>query len=76
MMNILIKSIIEFLIERSKNYINMALFINDNKSFTFEGLKFYLFYVSGSKTYGDKLFDKNIFSVVQEFRIDLNTMAI
>ena len=62
----LIKEIVVFLVERIKNYRNMALFINDNKSITFEGLKFYLFYTSGSEMHEDKLFDQNIFSVVQE----------
>jgi len=59
-------NLVIFLSERIKNYRNMALFINDNKSVTFEGLKFYLFYASGSELYEDRLFDQNIFSVVQE----------
>lgn len=62
----LIKAFIEMLTARIKNYRNMALFINANQSITFEGLKFYIFYVSGSQTSEDKLFDQNIFSVVQE----------
>ncbi len=64
----LMSAIVAFLSERLKNYRNMALFINDNKSVTFEGLKLYLFYVSGtgqSET-EDSLFEQNIFSVVQE----------
>ena len=62
----LIKAFIELLTARIKNYRNMALFINANQSITFEGLKFYIFYVSGSETSEDKLFEQNIFSVVQE----------
>jgi type I restriction enzyme, R subunit len=65
----LIKGLVSFLEERIKNYRNMALFINDNKSITFEGLKLYLFYASGnemSEMHEDELFDQNIFSVVQE----------
>lgn len=62
----LMAEIVAFLSERIKNYRNMALFINDNKSITFEKLKFYLFYASGSELYEDRLFDQNIFSVVQE----------
>lgn len=45
---------------------NMALFINTNQSVTFKGIKINLFYPSGSVTQADKLFNENIFSVVQE----------
>ena len=44
----------------------MAIFINSNKSVTFEGVKLHLFYPSGSEFEEDKLFEQNIFSVVQE----------
>ena len=64
---ILIKKLTEFLNERIKDSTNMALFINNNKTFTFEGLKFHLFYPSGGAFDGGKLFDENKFSVVQEF---------
>ncbi len=56
----------EFLSQRIKEAMNMAIFINSNKSVTFEGIKLHLFYPSGSETHEDKLFDENIFSVVQE----------
>ena len=56
----------EFLNKRIGESKNMALFINNNKSVTFEGVKINLFYPSGSVTHDDKLFDENIFSVVQE----------
>ena len=62
----LIKAFIEELKARIKNYRNMALFINANQSITFESLKFHIFYPSGTETSEDKLFDQNIFSVVQE----------
>lgn len=55
-----------FLDEKVKSSMNMALFINSNKSVTFEGIRLHLFYPSGSETYEDKLFDENVFSVVQE----------
>ncbi|WP_291097369.1 MULTISPECIES: DEAD/DEAH box helicase family protein [unclassified Flavobacterium] len=55
-----------FLDEKVKASMNMALFINTNKSVTFEGLKIYLFYPSGTETNEDKSFDENIFSIVQE----------
>jgi type I restriction enzyme R subunit len=62
----LIEAFTLFLDEKIKSSMNMALFINTNKSVTFEGLKFHLFYPSGSETHEDKLFDENIFSIVQE----------
>lgn len=55
-----------FLDEKIKSSMNMAIFINTNKSVTFEGVKLHLFYPSGSEFEEDKLFDQNIFSVVQE----------
>lgn len=62
----LIKELTVELIERRKDATNMAIFINNNKTFTFKGFKFHLFYPSGGEFDGGKLFDKNIFSVVQE----------
>ena len=64
--DLLIKEFIEELLNRIKDSRNMALFFNTNKSVTFKGLKFYLFYPSESETYQNVLFDQNIFSVVQE----------
>lgn len=55
-----------FLDEKIKSSMNMAVFINNNKSVTFEGVKVHLFYPSGSVLQEDKLFDENIFTVVQE----------
>lgn len=55
-----------FLDEKVKSSMNMALFINTNKSVTFEGIKLHLFYPSGSETHEDKLFEENVFSIVQE----------
>ncbi|OAB30599.1 type I restriction enzyme, R subunit [Flavobacterium fryxellicola] len=66
-----------FIDEKVKSSMNMALFINTNKSVTFEGIKLHLFYPSGSETYEDKLFDENVFSIVQElpytFKYEGNT---
>lgn len=62
----LMNSFMEFLNLRIKESANMAIFINSNKSVTFEGVKLHLFYPSGSETHGDKLFEENLFSVVQE----------
>ncbi len=55
-----------FLDEKIKSSMNMAIFINSNKSVTFEGIKLHLFYPSGSEFEEDRLFEQNVFSVVQE----------
>ena len=52
--------------DRLKSSANMALFINTNKTITVEGVSLHLFYPSGSETHEDKLFNQNIFSVIQE----------
>ena len=57
----LLDKFMEFLKQRIKEAMNMAIFINSNKSVTFEGIKLHLFYPSGSETYEDRLFDENIF---------------
>ena len=62
----LLEAFTTFLDEKIKSSMNMAIFINTNKSVTFEGVKLHLFYPSGSEMEEDKLFDQNIFSVVQE----------
>ena len=62
----LLDKFMEFLNQRVKESMNMAIFINNNKSVTFEGVKLYQFYPSGSEIHGDKLFEENVFSVVQE----------
>lgn len=62
----LIKEIVAELQIRRKDATNMAIFINNNKTFTFKGYKFHLFYPSGWEFDDGKLFDQNRFSVVQE----------
>lgn len=62
----LLDSFMDFLNARIKSSMNMAIFINSNKSVTFEGITLYLFYPTGSEFNEDKLFNENIFSVVQE----------
>lgn len=52
--------------DRLKSSANMALFINTNKTITINGISLHLFYPSGSETHEDKLFEQNIFSVIQE----------
>jgi type I restriction enzyme R subunit len=62
----LLAALMTELTQRVRMAANMAVFINANKSITFEGIKLHLFYPSGSETHEDHLFDENIFSVVQE----------
>ena len=62
----LMDALTEFLDDKVKSSMNMAIFINSNKSVTFEGIKLHLFYPSGSEIDEDNLFNQNIFSVVQE----------
>lgn len=62
----LLEAFTTFIDEKIKSSMNMAIFINTNKSITFEGVKLHLFYPSGSEMEEDKLFAQNIFSVVQE----------
>ena len=62
----LMEAFMDFLNGRIKSSMNMAIFINSNKSVTFEGVTLYLFYPTGSEFNEDKLFNENIFSVVQE----------
>jgi type I restriction enzyme R subunit len=62
----LMEAFTSFLDEKVKSSMNMALFINTNKSVTFEGIKLHLFYPSGTETHEDKMFEENIFSIVQE----------
>lgn len=62
----LMAAFIEFLLDKMKNSTNMAIFINRNRSVNFKGIQVHLFYPSESEIYGDRLFEQNIFSVVQE----------
>jgi len=62
----LIQQFMDFLNDKIKSSMNMAIFINNNRSVTFEGYKLHLFYPSGSVSSENKFFDENIFSVVQE----------
>lgn len=62
----LLDAFMDFLNGRIKSSMNMAIFINNNKTVNFEGVTLYLFYPTGSEFSEDKLFNENIFSVVQE----------
>jgi type I restriction enzyme R subunit len=62
----LLTDLIALIQERAASNRNMALFFNNNKTVTFEGVKLHLFYPSGSEFHENKYFQENIFSVVQE----------
>lgn len=62
----MLDAIANLLYDRLKSSANMALFINSNKTFEIKGIQMHLFYPSGSEIQEDKLFDQNIFSVIQE----------
>jgi len=61
-------SLVAFIEDKIKDFRNMALFLNNSGTITFEGLKFYLFNRSESEIKGDTDFEENIFSVVQELK--------
>lgn len=64
--NKLLRELIELIKDRIGSSRNMALFINNNKTVTLQGIKLCLFYTSDSVIYDNNLFDENIFSIVQE----------
>ena len=68
----LMTQFIDFLNQKVKESMNMAMFINRYQNITFEGIKLHLFYPSGSETHEDTLFEENIFSVVQELPYKYN----
>jgi type I restriction enzyme, R subunit len=61
----LLKELIELIKERSGSSRNMALSIN-KKTITLQGIQLHLFYPGDSVIHNNKLFEENIFSVVQE----------
>ena len=67
----LLNEFMEELLKRIKSSMNMAIFINSNKTVSFKGQTFYLFYPTGTEFHEDKLFDENIFSVVQDLPVSL-----
>ena len=51
---------------RLKDATNVAVFLNRNKTITFQGESLQIIYVSGSELRGDEDFKKNIFSASEE----------
>lgn len=62
----LITAFMEFLNGKIATSRNMAIFINNHRKTTFEGVELYLYYASGSEMHEDKMYRQNIFSVAQE----------
>lgn len=62
----LIRAIIDDIKSRIESSANVAIFLNKNKSISFEGETLQLIYVSGTELRGDEDFKKNIFSAVEE----------
>ena len=62
----LIKDFMDFLNGKIATSRNMAIFINNHRKTTFEGIELYLYYASGSEMHEDKMYHQNIFSVAQE----------
>ena len=52
--------------EKIEASANVAIFLNKNRTITFEGETLQLIYVSGSELRGDEDFNKNIFAAVEE----------
>lgn len=62
----LINAIIDELKSRLMEATNVAIFINNNRTITFEGESLRLFFVSGTQLKGDTEFEQNIFSAVED----------
>lgn len=62
----LINAIIDELKSRLMEATNVAIFINNNRTITFEGESLRLFFVSGTQLKDDIEFEQNIFSAVEE----------
>lgn len=62
----LLRAVINTIREKIEASANVAIFLNKNRTITFEGETLQLFYVSGTELRGDEDFKKNIFSAVEE----------
>ena len=58
--------------KRMMDFQNVAIFLNQNKTMSFEGEKIPLFFVSGTELKGDEEFEKNIFCAVEESSHTIN----
>ena len=62
----LLRAIMDMIREKIEASANVAIFLNKNRTITFEGEILQLIYVSGSELRGDEDFNKNIFAAVEE----------
>ena len=65
----LLRAIMDMIREKIEASANVAIFLNKNRTITFEGETLQLIYVSGSELRGDEDFNKNIFAAVEELFI-------
>ena len=62
----LLRAVMNDIRSRIETSANVAIFLNKNRSITFEGETLQLIYVSGTELTGDEDFKKNVFSAVEE----------
>lgn len=62
----LLRAVMDDIKKKIEASANVAIFLNKNRSITFEGETLQLIYVSGTELKGDEDFKKNIFSAVEE----------
>lgn len=62
----LLRAVMDTIREKIEASANVAIFLNKNRTITFEGETLQLIYVSGTELRGDEDFNKNIFAAVEE----------
>ncbi|MDE5639693.1 MAG: hypothetical protein K2I47_07925, partial [Odoribacter sp.] len=62
----LLRAVMDVIREKIEASANVAIFLNKNRTISFEGETLQLIYVSGTELRGDEDFKKNIFSAVEE----------
>ena len=62
----LLRAIMDTIKEKIEASANVAIFLNKNRTISFDGETLQLLYVSGTELRGDEDFKKNIFSAVEE----------
>ena len=68
----LLRVVMDDIRSRIETSANVAIFLNTNRTITFEGETLQLIYVSGTELTGDEDFKKNIFSAVEEVSYSFN----
>lgn len=62
----LLRAIMDTIKEKIEASANVSIFLNKNRTISFDGETLQLLYVSGTELRGDEDFKKNIFSAVEE----------